>query len=153
MNSIDLFHQNIAEVKISYSHKVRPSEMKKISCSRDAYEIMLLHADGKLDHIEYFWAMLLTRHNNVLGIFLVSQGGLSGTVADPKVIFQAALKSSSNSLILCHNHPSGQTKPSDADLKLTRQLVEAGKMLDLPVMDHVIISSESYFSFANEGIL
>ena len=76
-----------------------------------------------------------------------------GTVADPKCVFQVALKCCSASIILAHNNPSGNTKPSEADIQLTRKMKEAGNMLDLPVLDHVILSSETYFSFADEGIL
>ncbi|MCX6270492.1 MAG: JAB domain-containing protein [Bacteroidetes bacterium] len=153
MNSIDLFHQNLAEIKVSYSHKIRPSEMKKVSCSRDAYEALLNIWDGQLDHIEYFYIILLNRANKIMGYYQLSKGGQCGTVADPKCVFQVALKCCSASIILAHNHPSGNTKPSEADIQLTRKMKEAGNMLDLPVLDHLILSSESYFSFADEGIL
>jgi DNA repair protein RadC len=78
-------------------------------------------------------------------------GGLSGVVVDPKLIFQTALKCNSNSIILCHNHPSGNLKASNADLKLTNKMVEIGKLLDLPVLDHIIFTSESYYSLADNG--
>ncbi len=153
MNSIDLFHQNLAEIKVSYSHKIRPSEMKKISCSRDAYDALTTIWDGQLDHIEYFYIILMNRANKILGYYQLSKGGQSGTVADPKCVFQVALKCSANSIILAHNHPSGNLKPSEADIQLTRKMKEAGAFLELPVLDHIILSSESYFSFADEGIL
>lgn len=97
--------------------------------------------------------LCLNRANKVLGWAKVSQGGLSGIVADPKVIFQIALKSNGSSLILCHNHPSLNLQPSEADIHLTRKLKEAGLMLDLPVLDHLIVSSEGFYSFADEGLL
>jgi len=78
---------------------------------------------------------------------------LSGTVADPKVIFQVALKSNSSSIILCHNHPSGNVKPSKADIQLTRKITQAGEVLDLSVLDHLILTDECYYSFADEGTM
>ena len=80
-------------------------------------------------------------------------GGISGTVADPKVIFQVALKANASSVILCHNHPSGNTKPSDNDIQLTKKLKKAGEFLELNVLDHLIITPDSYFSFADESLL
>ncbi len=153
MNSIDLFHQNLAEIRVSYSHKVRPSEMPKVSCSRDAYEALLNVWGDNLDHIEFFYIILLNRANKIMGYYQLSKGGQSGTVADPKCVFQVALKCAASSIILAHNHPSGNTRPSEADIQLTRKMKESGLILDLPVLDHLILSSESYFSFADEGIL
>ncbi len=95
--------------------------------------------------------LLLSRANKVLGFHKVSEGGLSGTVADPKIIFQTALKANSCSIILGHNHPSGNTAPSEADISLTKKLKNAGEFLDLPVLDHIIVTSESYYSFADEN--
>jgi len=89
----------------------------------------------------------------VLGIVHISSGGLSGTVADPKVIFTSALKACASGIILCHNHPSGELDPSNEDLSLTRRLVDAGKMLDLKILDHLIISEDNYYSFGDDGIL
>ena len=89
----------------------------------------------------------------MLGIVHISSGGLSGTVADPKVIFTSALKACASGIILCHNHPSGELDPSNEDLSLTRRLVDAGKMLDLKILDHLIISEDNYYSFGDDGIL
>jgi DNA repair protein RadC len=152
-NIMNLFTSQFAEIKISYSAKFKASEMKKISSSRDAYEIFLNIFDHNLDYKECFFILLLNRANKVLGYNKVSEGGLSGTVADPKIIFQTALKANACALILGHNHPSGNIAPSDADIKLTRKLKNAGEFLDLPVLDHLIISSENYYSFADEGTL
>jgi DNA repair protein RadC len=90
-----------------------------------------------------------TSAEEVLGWAKISQGGLSGTVADPKVIYQIALKSNACSIILANNHPSGNLTPGEADIHLTRKLKEAGVLLDLPVLDHLIVSSEGYYSFAD----
>jgi DNA repair protein RadC len=84
---------------------------------------------------------------------IISRGGISGTVADPKLIFAAALKASASSIILAHNHPSGSLKPSEADIRLTKKLKEGGLYLEIPVLDHIILSKEGYYSFADEGLL
>ena len=97
--------------------------------------------------------MLLNRANRVLGIIEISTGGISGTVADPKLVFTAALKSAASSIVLAHNHPSGNLSPSQADINLTRKLKSAGESLDIAVVDHIILTSESYFSFADEGLI
>lgn len=154
---MNLFTQNICEIEISYKNPVKSSQLPKISCSRDADKIMheFIH-DGNLqtNHREYFFVMLLNRANRVLGISTVSMGGMSGTVADPKIIFQTALKASAASVILCHNHPSGNLSPSESDIRLTQKIKKAGSFLDLPVLDHIIVTdSEGFFSFADEGML
>jgi DNA repair protein RadC len=106
-----------------------------------------------LEYRESFAILLLNRANRVLGIANISSGGLSGTVADPKVIFQQALKANASSIILLHNHPSGNTQPSEADITLTRKMKECGKFLDLPVLDHLIVTTDGYYSFAYEGLI
>ncbi len=122
-----------------------------VKSSRDAFEA-LYAAVTDLDH-EQFWVMMLDQANKVLRIERISEGGVTGTVADPKKIFKAALNISACNIILCHNHPSGQLKPSDADIKLTKKLVASGDMLDIKVIDHLIIGHDEYFSFADEGML
>jgi DNA repair protein RadC len=120
----------------------------------DAYNLLIENWDtGKIDFVEQFKVLMLNRANKVLGIFEASTGGVSGTVADPKIIFAAALKSNACSIILSHNHPSGNLKPSEADLRLTKKLKEAGTFMEQPVLDHIIITSESYLSMADEGLL
>ncbi len=105
-----------------------------------------------LDH-EQFYVLFLSRSNKILGKEQISRGGLSGTVADGKIIFQKALEMKSSAIILAHNHPSGQLKPSQADIRLTKQLVDFGKLIDLHILDHLIITDNNYFSFADEGML
>jgi DNA repair protein RadC len=126
-------------------------ERRKITCSRDVFEFMQVDL-AELLH-EEFWVIFLTRANHIIRKIAVSEGGLSGTVADPKRIFKAALDQNASSLILCHNHPSGQVKPSEADIKLTKKIQEAGLFLDIPVLDHVIAGDECFFSFADEGLI
>src|SRR5690554_8039250 len=124
----------VAEIQRSYKTKVKPSQRPKISSSKDAYSILLdSWDDEKLEFVEQFKVLLLNRANRVLGIYEASTGGVSGTVADPKLVFVAAIKGAASSIILAHNHPSGNLDPSQADLKLTRRLVEGGKFLDIPV--------------------
>jgi len=107
---------------------------------------------GDLDH-EEFWLLMLNRANRVLGRFKVSQGGLSGTVIDTRIILKKALDNLSSSIIVCHNHPSGNNQPSDADVKITEKLKKAAEMLEIKLLDHVIIADKSYFSFADEGLI
>lgn len=108
---------------------------------------------GKIEFVEQFKVLLLNRANRVLGIYEVSTGGVSGTVANPKLIFAAALKACASGIILSHNHPSGNLKPSAADLQLTRKIKQGGELLDIAVLDHIILTSESYYSLADEGLL
>jgi len=107
---------------------------------------------GDLDH-EEFWLLMLNRANRVLGRFKVSQGGLSGTVIDTRIILKKALDNLASSIIVCHNHPSGNRKPSDADVKITEKLKKASDMLEIKLLDHIIIADKSYFSFADEGLI
>jgi DNA repair protein RadC len=128
-----------------------PENKPRITCSEDAWKVvrpMLID----IEH-EEFWIIVLNRANDVIKIEKVSSGGLSGTVADPKVIFKQALDSRGSSIILVHNHPSGNLKPSEADISLTRKLKESGLLLEIPVIDHLIFTDHKYFSFADEGIL
>ena len=97
--------------------------------------------------------MLLNRANKVLGIYEVSTGGMTGTVADPKLIFVAALKAGACNIMLVHNHPSGNLKPSKQDEQLTYKIKEGGKLLDIVLLDHLIISNEGYFSMQDEGLI
>jgi DNA repair protein RadC len=123
----------------------------KVTASRDAYQILRRHLVD-LNH-EEFWILLLTRSCKVVAKELISKGGLSGTVADPKIIFSIALQHSASSIIMAHNHPSGNLKPSQMDLDLTKKIVGAGKVLDIGVLDHLIFTDDSYMSFADEGLM
>ncbi|WP_218136848.1 RadC family protein [Hymenobacter terrestris] len=122
-----------------------------ITCSRDIYHVMQPHLQD-LPH-EEFWVILLNRANVVMRTVSISRGGVAGTVADPKLIFKEALEQLASSIVLVHNHPSGNRNPSAADIALTRKLKEAGQLLDLPVLDHLIFTDQGYHSFADEGML
>ena len=151
-NQTSLFQ--VAEITVSYQPKFKASERPTVSGSKDVYNFFFHNWDNtRIEMIEQFKIMLLNRANKILGIFTVSTGGVAGTVADPKVIFAAALKGNASSIILAHNHPSGNLKPSEADRQLTNKLAQAGKLLDISVLDHLIITAEEYFSFADEGLI
>ncbi|WP_297337076.1 JAB domain-containing protein [Algoriphagus sp.] len=146
---IDL--STVAEISIGYSCKVKASLRPKVSSSRQAYQVLLdFWESDRIALVEDFQLMLLNRANRILGICTVSSGGTSGTVLDPKIVFATALKANSSSIIVAHNHPSGNLWPSKQDKRLTKRLVEIGKALDLPILDHVIVTPEGYYSFADE---
>ena len=149
----NLFNSNLAEIQVSYKSKVKYSEMRKIISSKDAEEILRNVWSNVMELREEFYMLVLNRANKVLGYYLISQGGTAGTVVDPKLIFSVALKCHASAIILAHNHPSGNTKPSEADLKLTKNLVAGGKLLEISVLDHLILTSENFFSFADEGLM
>jgi DNA repair protein RadC len=147
--------KQLNEIEISY--KSVPSQQRIITSSYQANELAheiyaLSHAN--IDLKEYFFIILLNRRNKVISYYKLSEGGISGTIADIRLAFSTALKCVSTGLILVHNHPSGQLKPSDADIRLTKQFTEAGKILDINILDHIIITSnDGYYSFADEGQL
>ncbi len=144
----------VAEILLSYKSSVLPSLRPKITSSRNVYKILTENWDqNKIEFVEQFKVLLLNRANKVLGIFEVSSGGVSGTVADPKLIFAAAIKGNASGIILSHNHPSGNLQPSQSDIDLTRKIKEGGKVLEVQLLDHVIITNESYYSFADEGLI
>lgn len=144
----------VAEIQLSYKSNVKPSQRPKISGSRDAYTILKENWDhGKIEFVEQFKAMFMNRANKVLGILDVSTGGVTGTVADPRVIFAAAIKAGACGFIVAHNHPSGNLLASQSDIELTKRLKEGGKILEIQLLDHVIVTSEGYFSFADEGMI
>lgn len=144
----------VAEIQLSYRQKVKPSEMPKIASSRDAYDILLQGWDqDKISLQEQFKVLFLNRAHKVLGQLELSTGGVSGTVADPKIIFVAALRAMASGIIISHNHPSGNLTASQSDIDLTKKLKEAGKFLELQLLDHIIVTTEGYFSFADEGML
>ena len=144
----------VAEVELIYKSKVKPSERPQVKTSKDCYQLLLQTWDeNKLEFVEQFKVVLLNRAQRVLGIYELSTGGVSGTVADPKLVFIAALKANACNIILSHNHPSGNLKPSRTDEDLTRKIKEAGNFLDIKVIDHIIVTGEGYYSFADEGLL
>ncbi len=128
-----------------------PTVFPQISSSQDAYNELKHLFDSET--VELFYIALLNQNNRLYNVILISKGGITGTVVDPKIIFKHALDNKAVSILLSHNHPSGNLKPSQADRNITKKLVEAGKMLDMKIMDHLIISEFGYTSFADEGWL
>ncbi len=128
-----------------------PVVRSSITSSETAYQALRPHLMDLLH--EEFWILLLNRANQIIRPMQVSAGGVSGTVADPKLIFKHAIEHLASGMILAHNHPSGNLQPSHADKDLTRKLKEAGKLLDIPILDHLILSDHKYLSFADEGLL
>jgi DNA repair protein RadC len=128
-----------------------PDEKPKIDGSKTAVD--LIKGDlMDLPH-EEFWVMLLNRANRMIRKKRISEGGVSGTVADPKIIFKLAVDELASGIIVVHNHPSGNLKPSESDINLTKKIKEAGKVLEIALLDHLIIAHDRYFSFADEGML
>ena len=145
----------ISEVQLIYKSRIKASDRKKISCSRDAHKIFL---DGWnmeiIEFVEEFKLLLLNRSNSVLGIMDVSKGGISGTVTDVRLIFQAAIKANASGIICAHNHPSGNLNPSESDTRLTQKLKEAGKLMDIQLLDHLILGlDDNYYSYADNGLI
>ncbi len=127
------------------------SDKPKITCSKDVFDLM----HGKLSDLphEEFWILLTNRANIVEHKIMISKGGVAGTVVDNKLIFKHALSHLASSIVLVHNHPSTNLKPSQADLNITKKICESGKLMDIKVLDHLIIAGDSYFSFADENLL
>ena len=149
-----IFPSRIAELKVSYSRRVKDADRIKITSSDDAVEVLRARwKKNRIQYVEEFKVLLLDRGNRVLGIHNVSQGGQAGCVVDPKIIFGAALKANAAAILGFHNHPSGQNFPSSADHKITQKLKEAGQMLDLPLLNHIILTQSEYYSFADHGVL
>lgn len=147
-------HFAVAEIELVYRLKVKASQRPSICSSHDAYNVLKSTWDeNKIDFVEQFKILLLNRNNKVLALYEVSSGGITETIADPRIIFSAALKVNAVSLILSHNHPSGGLKPSKADEEITLKIKEAGKYLDIKVLDHIIVGEDAYFSFADEGLI
>lgn len=144
----------VAEVTVSYRPKIRPSQRPIVKCAKDVYEILLgFWNAAKIELCEQFCVVLLNNRGSVLGIVELSTGGFTGVVVDTKMVFSVALKACACSIVVAHNHPSGNLRPSNQDIKVTNRLVEAGKILEIPVQDHLIISSEGFVSLAEEGYI
>jgi DNA repair protein RadC len=145
----------VSEVQLIYKNKVKASDRIKIACSRDAYKVFMDNWNPKIiEFVEEFKVLLMNRSNSVLGILEISKGGISGTITDVRVVFQAAIKGNASGIICAHNHPSGNLNPSESDNKITQKIKEAGNIMDISLLDHIILSSEgNYYSFADNGLL
>ena len=145
----------VSEIELRYRSKVTPSDRPECHTSETAHALFRDWWDADcMELFEEFNVLLLDRANRAIGIYRASQGGTSGTVVDPKLVFGAAIKCRAESIVIAHNHPSGQLRPSHADSAVTTKLVQAGKLLDIPVQDHLILSPEGgYYSFADDGLI
>ncbi len=144
----------VAEVTLSYRPSISPKQRPKIKRAEDAYHIFLQYWNrDKIYLSEQCYMMLLNIRGNVLGIVELSSGGMSGTVVDLKMVFATALKACAHTIILAHNHPSGDIVPSEQDRAVTGRVAEAGKILQVELADHLIITPEEFYSFVNEGLL
>ncbi|ACU07847.1 DNA repair protein RadC [Flavobacteriaceae bacterium 3519-10] len=123
----------------------------QITCSRDTYNVLSPYLSDL--NTEEFWAIYLNQNNRVIGKSRLSSGGINQSVVDVRILFKSALDHLSTAIVIAHNHPSGNLKPSAEDLKITRQITDAGKILNIQLLDHLIISQNSYFSFADENVL
>jgi DNA repair protein RadC len=151
-NAAKSLTSTVAEVELVYRHRVPATQRPKVMTSQSAYEILRAAWDeDKICLLEQFRILILDRSNRVMAVSLISTGGMTGTVVDPKIVFATALKVRGAALILAHNHPSGNTTPSAADLQLTKNLKGGGQLLEMPVLDHLIITADGYYSMADEG--
>tara|TARA_B100000378_G_scaffold259197_1_gene239019 strand:- start:1249 stop:1716 length:468 start_codon:yes stop_codon:yes gene_type:complete len=144
---------SVNEVQIVYT-RPKLDTLRKVSGSHEVYEILKdIYPSDRITYKEFFYAVFLNAGNYVLAVSKVSEGGMMGTIVDLREVFQLALKLSATIIILSHNHPIGNLRPSHTDKLITRKIVEAGKILDITVYDHLIVTQEGYFSFADEGLL
>lgn len=139
----------IEEIKISYMPRLCTDI--RLTSSKAVFDFIIENWDlSTIQLYEEFKVIYLNRHNNVLGVYTISRGGIAGTVVDPKLVFAVALKVAASSLILVHNHPSGNVQPSEADKSITKRLRQAGDLLEVNVLDHLIVTAESFYSFSDE---
>lgn len=152
-NQVPLLMQ-VAEVKVQYQSKLPTSSHHRVSNSSDAEKIFRMNWSEDIELLEEFNVLFLNRANYVKGILRLSKGGITGTVADMRILFAAALKGLATGIIAAHNHPSGSLKPSNQDIELTKKIKAAGQVLDITLLDHIILVPNSgYYSFADEGAL
>lgn len=143
---------SVSEVELVYRNKVPSSDRIKITDSWSAYDVFLSAWDlNKMDLLEQSYILLLDQAHHCIGISNISTGGVSACIVDPKIVFATALKARASSIVLAHNHPSGNLKPSQADINLTQKLRQAGDLLDIKFNDHLILTPLKYYSFADEG--
>jgi len=141
----------VSEIQLRYKHSKRRSILPFVRSADDAYCVLRNQWDeNRIDLAEDFKILLLNRSLQALGICPISSGGTAGTFANPKLVFAAALKANASSIVLAHNHPSGNLQPSNSDITLTRKFENGGKILDIEVVDHIILTSEGFYSIANE---
>ena len=145
-----IYKSDMPEITLKY--KTGNYKKTKISTSLDAFQVLLeLYEDDTVDYKETAYALFLNKANNTIGWMKISEGGTSATIIDQKIIFATALKCNASSIILSHNHPSGQLRASDEDRKMTERIVSIGCILGIEVLDHVIVCRSGYYSMNDEG--
>jgi len=142
----------IAEIEISYNPEIRPSDRIQIKGSDKVADVLIQDWEN-LELYETFKIMLLNRANRVLGVSTHSKGGIAGTVIDVRLILATALKAGACQIIIAHNHPSGNLNPSEVDMTITNKIKAGCKAVDITLLDHIILTSESFFSFSDEGLI
>lgn len=143
---------NVSEMSITYKTKVKTSDRMKIKCAKEAYQLLKsTYEDGTIEHKEFFKILLLDQSHRVIGYNVVSEGGITETSVDIRVILQMAILCNATCMILAHNHPSGNLKPSQLDRNLTAAIIKAADLLRIHVSDHIILTNEGYYSFGDEG--
>lgn len=148
----DLYH--VAQVELIYRRASHQREGPLVNSSLSASDILRSTWDeNKLELCEQFKILLLDTAGRCLGVSDMCSGGISGCVVDPRLIFATALKANATQIILAHNHPSGNTRPSEADKRITEKIVSGGRLLDITVSDHLILTRDAYLSFADEGLM
>lgn len=143
----------LKEIKVSYRNSAIVTDQTRINTSRDADAVFRNIWADNMDFCESFYLLCLNRNNRVIGWIMLSQGGLCGTVVDVRHLFSIALKTNSAGVVVAHNHPSGALSPSNHDNEITQKIKQAGKLLDVPLIDHLILTSEGFYSFSDEGAL
>jgi len=147
-------NQNLPQIKVSFVPSEPVKDRNKINCSRDAVDILRQIWDKETIHLyEEFYALFLDRKNGIIGYRIMNRGSNCGTVVNVQLIFSIALQCNSSSIIICHNHPSGNTKPSTQDDNITRKIEKAAKFFELKLLDHIILTSQGYLSYMDEGRL
>lgn len=139
---------------MTYKPKIKASDRQQLLDSTEAYKLLQQVYDPEtIEYRESFKVILLNRRNRVIGVTNIAEGGIDSLLVDVRMVLQAALLANASAIMISHNHPTGSLRPSEEDRKLTRLIYEAGKLINIILLDHLIVTSEGYFSFADEGIL
>ena len=147
-----LYKSNVDRIKL-VKQKSNTIKRAQIKSSKDAYQYCKWFYDDDIEIFESFWIVLLNRANNTIGYALIGQGGTSSCVVDVKLIAKKAIDCLACGVVVCHNHPSGNINPSEADIKLTRSIKDGLRFLDIQLVDHIILSDTEYYSFSDNGTL
>ena len=148
-----IHHHYVNEIEVIYKPRLDLTPLQKIRSDTETVEFLRSIWADDIEYRERFYAIYLNRQSKILGYYLISVGGNNGTVVDNKMVFQPAINLHSSGIVIAHNHPSGNLNPSSADIHLTKKIVDAGKALEIPILDHIILTVNSHYSFANNGNL